>query len=171
MSLTRNVPLRTSTVAVGPPGSTPDSMTLPLARRSGFALSSSNSAWSKIISSSLSTPCLVSAETSTKIVSPPQSSGTSPLSCNCWRTFIGFALGWSILLTATRIGTLAAFAWLNASSVCGMTPSFAATTSTTMSVTFAPRARMELNAAWPGVSRKVICASSFLRSGCGTEIV
>ena len=42
-----------------------------------------------------------------------------------------------------------------------MTPSLAATTSTTRSVTFAPRARMELNAAWPGVSRKVICASSF----------
>ena len=34
-----------------------------------------------------------------------------------------------------------------------------------MSVTFAPRARMELNAAWPGVSRKVICASSWLRHG------
>ena len=31
-----------------------------------------------------------------------------------------------------------------------------------MSVTFAPRARMELNAAWPGVSRKVICCSSVL---------
>ncbi|MEI9960246.1 MAG: hypothetical protein WDM76_03660 [Limisphaerales bacterium] len=44
MSLTWSVPLRTSTVAVGPPGSTPDSMTLPLAFRSGLALSSSNSA-------------------------------------------------------------------------------------------------------------------------------
>ncbi len=69
------------------------------------------------------------------------------------------------------ISALAACAWLNASSVCGITPSLAATTSTTMSVTFAPRARMELNAAWPGVSRKVICCSSFFRSGCGKEIV
>ncbi len=69
------------------------------------------------------------------------------------------------------MGTFAALAWASASSVCGMTPSFAATTSTTMSVTLAPRARMELNAAWPGVSRKVICASSVWRSGCGTEIV
>ena len=88
-SPTRSVPLRTSTVAVGPPGSRPDSMTLPLARRLGLALSSSRSAWSRIISISLSTPCLVSADTSTKIVSPPQSSGTRPLSCNCWRTFSG----------------------------------------------------------------------------------
>ena len=42
-----------------------------------------------------------------------------------------------------------------ASTVCGMTPSSAATTSTTMSVTLAPRARMAVNASWPGVSRKV----------------
>ena len=69
------------------------------------------------------------------------------------------------------MGTLAACAWLKASSVCGMTPSLAATTSTTMSVTVAPRARMALKAAWPGVSRKVICCSSFLRSGCGKEMV
>ena len=75
--MTCSVPLRTSTVAVGPPGSTPDSITLPLAWRLGFAFNSSKSAWSKIISSNLSTPCLVSAEHSTKMVSPPQSSGTS----------------------------------------------------------------------------------------------
>ena len=50
----------------------------------------------------------------------------------------------------------AALAWLIASSVCGMRPSSAATTSTTMSVTFAPRARIAVKAAWPGVSRKVI---------------
>ena len=52
------------------------------------------------------------------------------------------------------IGTLAALAWLIASSVWGMTPSSAATTTTAMSVTFAPRARMAVNASWPGVSRK-----------------
>ena len=40
-----------------------------------------------------------------------------------------------------------------------------------MSVTFAPRARMELNAAWPGVSRKVICWNSPFFSGCETEMV
>ena len=43
-----------------------------------------------------------------------------------------------------------------ASTVCGMTPSSAATTSTTMSVSLAPRARMAVNAAWPGVSRKLM---------------
>ena len=71
------------------------------------------------------------------------------------RTFCGLADGLSILLIATIIGTFAALAWLIASTVCGITASSAATTSTTMSVTFAPRARIEVNAAWPGVSRKV----------------
>src|SRR5428012_18994 len=37
-----------------------------------------------------------------------------------------------------------------------MTPSSAATTRITMSVTLAPRARIAVNAAWPGVSMKVI---------------
>ncbi len=37
-----------------------------------------------------------------------------------------------------------------------MTPSSAATTSTTMSVASAPRARMAVNASWPGVSMKVM---------------
>ena len=50
----------------------------------------------------------------------------------------------------------AALAWLIDSIVCGMTPSSAATTSTTMSVAWAPRARMAVNASWPGVSMKVI---------------
>ena len=62
----------------------------------------------------------------------------------------------SILFTATTIGTSAARAWEIDSFVCGMTPSSAATTSTAMSVTFAPRARMAVNASWPGVSRNVI---------------
>ena len=65
------------------------------------------------------------------------------------------ASGLSILLTATMIGTLAARAWLIASTVCGITPSSAATTRMTMSVAWAPRARMAVNASWPGVSRNV----------------
>ena len=52
-----------------------------------------------------------------------------------------------------------------------LAPSLAATTRTTRSVTFAPRARIALKAAWPGVSRKVICWSSCLRSGWGKEMV
>ena len=43
-----------------------------------------------------------------------------------------------------------------------MTPSSAATTSTTMSVASAPRARMAVNASWPGVSMKVIGRPSFV---------
>jgi hypothetical protein len=42
------------------------------------------------------------------------------------------------------------------STVWGITPSGAETTSTTTSVMFAPRARMLVNASWPGVSRKTI---------------
>ena len=72
------------------------------------------------------------------------------------RTRCGLASALSILLMATMSGTLAALAWLIASTVCGMTPSSAATTSTTMSVTLAPRARIAVKAAWPGVSMKVI---------------
>lgn len=60
----------------------------------------------------------------------------------------------STLLIATIIGTPAALAWLIASMVWGITLSSAATTRTTMSVT-QPRARIEVKAAWPGVSRKV----------------
>ena len=60
------------------------------------------------------------------------------------------------MFTATTIGTSAARACEIDSFVCGITPSSAATTSTAMSVTFAPRARMAVNASWPGVSRNVI---------------
>jgi hypothetical protein len=49
-----------------------------------------------------------------------------------------------------------------ASIVCGITPSSAATTRMTMSVTLAPRARMAVKAAWPGVSMKVIDAAVLL---------
>ena len=68
----------------------------------------------------------------------------------------------SILLSATTIGTSAARAWLIASIVCGITPSSAATISTTMSVTWAPRARIFENAAWPGVSMNVISCPSVI---------
>ena len=57
---------------------------------------------------------------------------------------------------ATMIGAFAALACLIASIVCGITPSSAATTSTTISVTEAPRERIAVNASWPGVSMKVI---------------
>ena len=92
------------------------------------------------------------------------SSGTRPNSVSWPRTFSGFAPGLSILLTATTIGTLAACAWLMASTVCGITPSSAATTRIATSVSSAPRARMAVNASWPGVSRNVILRFSPSRS-------
>ncbi len=104
---------------------------------------------------------MVLAETSTNIVSPPHSSGWSPSWVISVRTRSGAAPSLSILLTATRIGTSAAFAWSTASRVCGRTPSSAATTITAMSVAWAPRARMAVNASWPGVSRNVIVLPSW----------
>ena len=77
-------------------------------------------------------------------------------SVSCCLTRSGLAPGISILFMATTMGMLAALAWLMDSMVCGMMPSFAATTRMAISVTEAPRARMEVKASWPGVSRKVI---------------
>ena len=82
----------------------------------------------------------------------------------------GSALSLSILLSATTIGTSAALAWLIASIVCGMTPSSAATISTTMSVTWAPRARILVNAAWPGVSMNVTLPPSTI-DHVGTDVL
>ncbi len=79
-----------------------------------------------------------------------------PWLSSSWRTRSGLASGLSILLMATMIGAWAALACWIASMVCGITPSSAATTSTTMSVTLAPRARIAVNASWPGVSMKVM---------------
>ena len=155
VSPTRSVPSCTRMVATGPrPRSSFASSTVPDALRFGFALSSPMSVTSRIISSSRSRFCFFLAETSTMTVVPPQSSGTRPSSASSRLTWSGLAPGLSILLIATMIGTFAAFAWSIASLVCGITPSSAATTSTTTSVTLAPRARIIVNASWPGVSRK-----------------
>ncbi len=135
-------------------------MASPCAGWSGLARrSSAASAVSTIDSSSVSRPMPALADTSTNIVSPPYSSGTRPYSVSWPRALVGSASGLSTLLTATTIGTSAALAWLSASIVCGITPSSAATTSTAMSVACAPRARMAVNASWPGVSMKVILRS------------
>ena len=87
--------------------------------------------------------------------STPYSSGTTSSATSSCLTRSGLALGLSILVMATTMGTPAAFAWWMASRVCGITPSSAAHTRMTMSVALAPRARMAVNASWPGVSRKV----------------
>ena len=101
-------------------------------------------------------PWPVFAETSMNWASPPNSSATTSWASSSCLMRCGLASCLSILLTATTTGTFAAFACAIASMVCGMTPSSAATTSTTMSVTWLPRARMAVKASWPGVSRKVM---------------
>ncbi len=100
-------------------------------------------------------PSPVLADTGTNGTSPPYSSGTTSSATSSCLTRSGLALGLSILVIATTIGTPAALAWWMASRVCGITPSSAAQTRMTMSVALAPRARMAVNASWPGVSRKV----------------
>ena len=95
------------------------------------------------------------------MVSPDKSSAISSCSKSWFFTFCTSASGKSHLFIATTIGTLAAFACLIDSIVCGLTPSLAATTRTTMSVNFEPLALISVNAAWPGVSIKVICFSFF----------
>ena len=151
-----SVPFFTRTVATAPrPFSTDDSMTMPVARPSAAAVSSSTSAWSRMASNNASTPWPVFADTCTNMFEPPHSSAMTSCLESSVRTRSGSASGLSILFTATTIGTPAALACWIASMVCGMTPSSAATTSTTTSVALAPRARMAVNAAWPGVSRNV----------------
>ena len=138
------------------------SITRPLARLSGFAFNSNTSAVSSIISSSCSIPSPLFADTGTNTVLPPQSSAIKPYSVNSCFTRSIFAPGLSILFTATIISISAAFAWLIASTVCGITPSSAATTRIAISVEFAPRIRIAVNASCPGVSRNVIfCPLTF----------
>src|SRR6516162_642563 len=132
------------------------SITVPSAGRFGLALRSRISDCKPMVSSNRSMLSFLVADTSTSSTSPPSDSTCTSCCSNSVRTRSGLASGRSILLIATIIGTFAALAWLMASTVCGMTPSSAATTSTTMSVTLAPRARMAVKAAWPGVSMKVI---------------
>ena len=159
-SPTLRVPRCTSSVATGPrPMSRCDSSTTPAARPSGLALRSSTSATRRSVSRRSSTPSPLSADTGIISVSPPQSCGTRPCSESCCFTRSGWACSRSILLMATTIGAPDALAWLSASIVWGITPSSAATTSTTMSVASAPRARMAVNASWPGVSMKVMSRS------------
>ena len=122
------------------------SSTTPRAGFFGFAFSSRISASSKSLSSKVSIPFWVIAEVSTNCVFPPQSSGLKSRLASCCLTRNGLAPGLSILFSATTIGTLAALAWFNASSVCGITPSSAATTSTTTSVMFAPLALIAVKA-------------------------
>ena len=161
-SPTLSVPFWTNNEADGPRDlSNSASITVPTAFFSGLAFNSCTSEVNTIISNKSSIPSPLNAESGTKIVSPPQSSGIKPYSVNSCITRSGFEVGLSILFTATIVGTSASLAWFIASIVWGITPSSAATTKIVISVTWAPRARIVVKAAWPGVSRKVIFLPSF----------
>ena len=109
-----------------------------------------------MVSNKFSIPIFFFAEISTVMTSPPYFSAITSCCISSLITFSGFAPGTSILLIATIIGTLAALAWSIASIVWGITPSSAATTKTTISVTLAPLALIAEKASCPGVSIKVI---------------
>ena len=112
------VPSWTSSVASGPRlRSSLASIITPVAGLSGLALSSATSATTAMFCSRSSNPSPVRAETSTEIISPPQSSTNRSRSLSWRLTLSGSAPGRSILLIATIMGTLAALAWLIASSV------------------------------------------------------
>ena len=151
------VPDWTKIEATGPrPLSRRDSITTPAAMPSDGARSSKSSDCIRTASSKSSIPKPVLAEIWTYCVSPPQSSGITSSWASSFLTRSGSAPSLSILFTAMIKGTPAARACCTASLVCGITPSSAATTRITISVALAPRARIDVNAAWPGVSKKVI---------------
>ena len=151
------MPLLIKIVDTGPlPLSIFDSITTPLALSEYDAFKSRISDCNKILSLSLSKFVFFVAETSTNNVSPLNSSATSSYLIRSFLIFEIFLFGKSDLLIATIIGTFAAFAWFIASTVCGLIPSSAATTKTTISVIFEPLARISVKAAWPGVSINVI---------------
>ena len=157
MSPRSSWPRWTSAVQTAPrPFSMRDSIITPLAAPLAGACNSNSSACRETACSRASTPSPVCADTGTNCTSPPQSSAVTSSRASPVLTCSGSAPSLSILLTATISGTLAARACCTASSVCGMTPSSAATTRIIRSVQLAPRARMAVKAACPGVSRKVI---------------
>ncbi len=75
------------------------------------------SAISKTMSRSSGIPCLVLAETSATVVSPPQSSGIKPASARLCLARFASASGLSILFKATTILACASLANLIASTV------------------------------------------------------
>mmetsp|Transcript_7867 Transcript_7867/g.16418 ORF Transcript_7867/g.16418 Transcript_7867/m.16418 type:complete len:251 (-) Transcript_7867:564-1316(-) len=154
-SPTRIVPRCMSVVATIPnPFSTRDSSTTPWASRSGLDLRSSTSACSRSLVRRASIPDPALALTSAHRMSPPSSSTSTSYEARSVLHWLGSAVSRSHLFTATTMGTPACRAHAMLSAVCSLTPSSAATTSTTMSVTSAPRWRMSEKAACPGVSMK-----------------
>ena len=118
VSPTSKVPRCTSIDTTGPLVlSSFASITVPLDCLFGFAFNSFTSATNNTISNKVSILSLFLADISTKMVSPPHSSGTNSYFINSCFTFSGLAPSTSILFSATTIGISAALAWLIASMV------------------------------------------------------
>mmetsp|Transcript_38583 Transcript_38583/g.120809 ORF Transcript_38583/g.120809 Transcript_38583/m.120809 type:complete len:239 (+) Transcript_38583:992-1708(+) len=154
----------TSTVATGPRALfRPDSSTQPSTRAFGSAARSSISACRLRCSRRLSTPSPVTPLTGTTGTSPPAPSGSTSSAMRPFSTrAIASATSTpsrSILVMATTMGMRCSTRSCKTSSVWGFTPSSAAQTTTATSVALAPLARMPVNAAWPGVSRKVTASA------------
>ena len=100
-------------------------------------------------------PIPVCADTSTACTSPPACSSGTPMAMRLANARGVRALDIRTLSARRRVAIRAAMMCAAASLVWGITPSSAAHTSTATSVTLAPRLRIALKAACPGVSRKV----------------
>jgi len=152
------VPRWMSIVATGPrPTSSRDSMIGPDASTLAFARrSSSASATSRMRLEQVVEVLSGLAETRATCTSPPHSSGCRPSVASSLRTRSGLESGKSILLIATTIGTSAARAMgdrllrLRHDAVVCCDDEHCDVGH------LAPRARMAVNASWPGVSRNVI---------------
>jgi hypothetical protein len=121
-----------------------------LARPVGFAVSSSSSATDEqLVEQVVDAQVLLGRHLDGDGVATPRL-GNEALLGELVRTRCGSAFSLSILLTATTIGTSAALAWLMASTVWGMTPSSAADHEHDDVGDLRARARIFVNAAWPG---------------------
>ena len=89
-----------------------------------------------------------------RTASPPHSSGPRPCATSSCLTRSAIGVRFVDLVDRDHHRHVGRLGVAMASMVCGITPSSAATTRITISVTFAPRARIAVKASWPGVSRK-----------------
>mmetsp|Transcript_1333 Transcript_1333/g.2965 ORF Transcript_1333/g.2965 Transcript_1333/m.2965 type:complete len:387 (-) Transcript_1333:1305-2465(-) len=163
-SPTFTLPHLTTTSATTPrPLSTMASTTTPSPCASGSARNSITSACRTSASMSSGTPSPVMPLTGHICVSPPSPSVMTPNDASSLDIRVSASSrstpGLSIFVMATTIACPPLSAVSITSFVCSFTPSSEATTRTTTSTLLAPFTRMDLNAAWPGVSRKQILPS------------
>ena len=157
-SPTLRVPRWTRIVATGPrPMSRLDSSTTPRARPSGLARRSSSSATtSSVLEQVVDAEVLQRGDLDHDGVAAPRLGDEAVLG-ELLHDPVGVGvLAVDLVDRRRRSGPRPPWRGRAPRCVWGMTPSSAATTRMTMSVASAPRARMAVNASWPGVSMKVM---------------